>query len=143
MASPKIKAIVVLDVGASSRGQASFKTGVIKTTSDSFASLESTLAVIETNFAPIFLIVGIRFSNSSLSPDLPMAMIMSSHEMIPASPWAASAGCKKTEGVPVEDKVEEIFFPTSPDLPTPVTINFPLHSKISSIACLIDGSKFF
>lgn len=46
----------------------------------------------------------------------------------------ASAGCKKNEGVPVDEKVEEIFLPTIPDLPIPVITTLPLQFKIKFTA---------
>ena len=45
-----------------------------------------------------------------------------------------SAGCKKYDGVPVDDKVAAIFLPIRPDLPIPVMITLPLQEYKSSIA---------
>src|ERR1039458_6786531 len=44
---------------------------------------------------------------------------------MPTSPCAASAGCRKNAGVPVEASVDAILFAICPDLPTPVTITRP------------------
>ena len=54
--------------------------------------------------------------------------------IIPRSPCSASAGCKKTEGVPVEENVAAIFRPINPDLPMPVTTTRPLQASKSSTA---------
>ncbi len=64
-------------------------------------------------------------SNSNVSPELESIRIISSLVTIPKSPCAASAGCIKKEGVPVEEKVADIFFAIMPDLPTPVRIKRP------------------
>ena len=53
---------------------------------------------------------------------------------MPRSPCSASAGCKKNDGVPVDENVAAIFRPISPDLPMPVTTTRPLHANSSSTA---------
>ena len=50
---------------------------------------------------------------------------------MPRSPCSASAGCRNTDGVPVEENVAAIFRPISPDLPMPVTTTRPLQASSS------------
>ena len=65
--------------------------------------------------------VGSSATISSVSPLLEMAITTSPLTIRPRSPWMASAGCRKRDGVPVEAKVAEIFWPIRPLLPMPVT----------------------
>ena len=60
------------------------------------------------------------------SPPLEMASTTSSVVSMPRSPWLASAGWTKNDGVPVEARVAAIFCPIWPDFPIPVTITRPL-----------------
>ena len=46
----------------------------------------------------------------------------------------ASAGCRKSEGVPVEARVAEIFWPMRPLLPIPVTTTRPAQPARRSTA---------
>ena len=45
----------------------------------------------------------------------------------PRSPWAASPGCRKQAGVPVDDRVVATFRATMPTLPMPVVMTLPLQ----------------
>ena len=62
---------------------------------------------------------------SSVSPEVERAITTSSGWMMPMSPWMASAGCRKTAGLPVEVMVAAILRPIRPDLPMPVTTTWP------------------
>ena len=93
-ASPKARAAVVLEVGASPRGQASLFTPTFRTTSAFFARVESVLPTMAMSFAPIRRREGSMFSTSPVSPLLDMAMITSSAVTMPRSPWIPSAGCR-------------------------------------------------
>src|SRR5262245_59201655 len=53
---------------------------------------------------------------------------------MPRSPWLASAGCTKNEGVPVEASVAAILRPICPDLPMPDTISRPRDLRTVSTA---------
>src|SRR5262249_44582429 len=53
---------------------------------------------------------------------------------MPRSPWLASAGCTKNDGVPVGASVAAILRPTWPDLPIPETITRPREPLIRSTA---------
>src|SRR5690349_579038 len=66
---------------------------------------------------------------------------MSPRASIPKSPCNASAGCRKKEGVPVLESVAEIFRPTMPDLPIPVTATRPWHAKRRSTARSNEASR--
>src|SRR6267143_1811177 len=71
---------------------------------------------------------------SSVSPPYETASIASPRASIPKSPCSASAGCRKKDGVPVLDNVEEIFRAINPDLPIPLTTTRPLHANNTSTA---------
>jgi hypothetical protein len=56
-------------------------------------------------------------------------MTTSLAETMPRSPWRASVGLRKSEGVPVEANVATSLSPIFPALPTPVTTSRPgMHS---------------
>ena len=61
---------------------------------------------------------------------------MSLCDTAPKSPWYASRGFMKNDGVPVLDSVAAIFAPMCPLFPTPVTTTFPSHSSIIFTALL-------
>src|SRR4030088_3165054 len=61
-------------------------------------------------------------------------MMTSSGVIMPRSPWLASAGWTKNEGLPVDANVAAILWPTWPDLPIPLTTTRPRAPRISSIA---------
>ncbi len=73
---------------------------------------------------------------SSLFPELEIAISTSPRTSIPKSPWPASPGCIKKDGVPVEANVAAIFRPICPDLPIPVITTRPLHCNSTSQARL-------
>ena len=70
--------------------------------------------------------------SSAVSPEFDIKMQMSPSQIIPKSPWLASAACTKYEGVPVLARVADNFRPICPDLPMPETITRPLHLIIDS-----------
>ena len=82
-------------------------------------------SVIATRHAPSRRIAGIRRRTSSVSPLWESASTTSSVRMRPRSPWTASAGWSENARVPVEASVAASFWPTSPDLPIPVTMTLP------------------
>ena len=76
-------------------------------------------------FAPIRLISGTRRMSSWLSPELERKITISFSVIIPRSPWLASPGCIKNDGVPVLERVEAIFPAICPDFPMPLKITLP------------------
>ena len=72
--------------------------------------------------------------SSSVIPLYEMAITTSLGSNIPRSPWYASSGFTKKEGVPVEASVAAILHPIWPLLPTPVMINLPWQLYIMSTA---------
>ena len=138
MASPTISCIVVEVVGARPFGQASFAFGRLRAIFDDFAKW---LFLFEDNPINLLLLSWANLTispNSVVSPDHEIAKITSFFSIIPISPWLASVGWIKKDGVPVEDNVAEIFLPIWPDFPTPVTITLPFDLKIIFTA----SSKF-
>ena len=108
-ASPIARAAVVLAVGASPRGHASFGTATFKTASARLAMVDSeppVIAIIETFL--FFRLLSSRF-NSAVSPLYEMARTTSLGSTMPRSPCIASTGCRKKEAVPVLFKVAAIF----------------------------------
>ncbi len=59
-------------------------------------------------------------------------MKTSSRVTMPRSPWKASPGCMKNDGVPVLAKVAAIFLPMMPDLPMPQTMTRPEALRMAS-----------
>src|SRR5579871_109707 len=133
-ASPMAKAAVVLAVGANLKGQASFLTPTSTTISLMRAMEEWRLPVKRTTRQPMRFNRGRRVFSSSVPPLLERARTTSPLEAFPMSPWRASAGLKKRAGVPVEERVAAIFWPTSPDFPMPVTTTRPLDLRMSFTA---------
>ena len=80
------RAVVVLEVGARSRGQASVSTPVSRCTSDDLASTESGLPVMLTSRVPMRLSSGSRVTISATDPELDRAMTASSAVIMPISP---------------------------------------------------------
>ena len=76
---------------------------------DSLASALFSSLVIQMIGTFFFLQWIIIFDSSGVSPELEIKIIVSLDEIIPKSPWFASQGCIKKDGVPIEEKVEEIF----------------------------------
>ena len=91
IASQTTNAAVVEHVGAMSKGHASLSTNVEIVKSEFFASVEAKLPVKE---IILFLLInkGMIRNNSSVSPELDIATIMSSSCTAPRSPCTASAG---------------------------------------------------
>ena len=74
------------------------------------------------------------FFSSTVSPDQESARITSSWVIMPRSPWAASLGCTKKAGVPVEANVAATFWPMWPLLPMPETMTARARYHRSSTA---------
>ena len=85
-------------------------------------------------FAPILLIRGSSTMSSWLSPELERKITISFSVIIPRSPWLASPGCIKKDGVPVLEKVDAIFPAICPDFPIPLKITLPSQPRIHSTA---------
>ena len=128
-ASPITSAAVVLAVGARPSGHASSETLTSTCTSARRASVEPGLPVSAMSGTPWRRIVGTIISSSSVSPELDSAMTMSSGVIMPRSPWLASPGCTKNDGVPVEASVAAILRPMWPDLPMPDTTTRPRQAS--------------
>src|SRR5260370_11178113 len=71
---------------------------------------------------------------SSVSPLEERASTTSPRTSTPRSPCMASAGCRKSAGVPVELRVAAILRPMMPLLPMPVTTTRPLQACSSASA---------
>ena len=67
---------------------------------------------------------------SADSPLLEIAITISFSVTMPRSPWNASAGCRKNDGVPVLANVAAILRAICPDLPMPVTMTRAGQSKM-------------
>src|SRR6266850_751541 len=100
----------------------------------SLASVDEGLPVIEISLTPRRLILSRRRRSSSVSPEFDTARTTSPGTTIPRSPWIASAGCMKREGVPVDARVAAIFRQMIPDFPIPVTTTRPLQAWIAATA---------
>ncbi len=133
-ASPRTRVTVVEEVGARFSGQASWPTLASRFTSAALARGDSGLPVMLIRVMPRRLIRGNRVTISAVEPELDRARTTSSLVIMPMSPWLASAGCTKKEGVPVLARVAAIFLPTWPDLPMPTTTTRPLPASSSSQA---------
>ena len=72
--------------------------------------------------------------SSSLWPEFEKRIITSLLTIIPKSPWLASPGCMKKAGVPVLDKVDEIFRAIWPDFPIPLSTTLPLQPTMALTA---------
>ena len=77
---------------------------------------------------------------SDVAPEFEIIIAKSFWVIAPRSPCVASAGCKKNDGVPVLERVAEIFLAIWPDLPMPINNTLPFVSRISSHASLKDSS---
>ena len=135
-ASPIARSAVVLAVGASPRGQASFSTPTSITISLYRAKVDLRFPVKAITLHPILRMLGTSKFSSSVSPLLERASNTSSGLTMPRSPCIASTGCKNKERVPVLFKVATIFLPTIPDFPIPLTISLPLVQQIKSTMVL-------
>ena len=124
-ASPSASAAVVLAVGARPSGQASVSTAASRCTSDACAS-DDRLVAGEGDDARA-LALEVRHQQHEL---VGLAGVRQHHTtssavIMPRSPWAASAGCTKNAGVPVEASVAASLRATWPDLPMPETTTRP------------------
>ncbi len=127
--------VAVVDVvGARFIGQASLSTLTSRWTSANCARFEDGLPLMAMSLAPMRLTMGTMVSSSPVSPEFEMAMKTSRSVTMPRSPCAASAGCTKKAGVPVEASVAAILRPMWPDLPMPETTTRPSHCNNSSTA---------
>ena len=122
-------------VGASPCGQASSILGRISATSAARASVESPREVTAMSGRRKRREYSTMLRSSGVSPDHESAMTASSPPIMPRSPWLASAGWMKKDGVPVEARVAAILAPTCPLLPMPVTMTRPCVSAIAVQAC--------
>ena len=134
-------AAVVLVVGARFRGQASAGTLTSRWTRPSRASVEAGFPVIETSGTPMRRMSGRMVRISAVSPEFDRASTASSRVIMPRSPWLASAGCRKNDGVPVLARVAAILPATCPDLPMPVTTTRPRQPMSRRQAATNDASS--
>ncbi len=133
-ASPMARAAVVEAVGARPRGQASARTSTSRCTSAAWARGERALPVSATTGEPSRFTHGTRARISSVSPLFETASSTSPFTIRPRSPWMASAGWRKSEGLPVEASVAEIFCAMIPLLPMPVATTRPVQPRSVSTA---------
>ena len=109
--SPMTVITVVEVVGVIPRVQTSAGCPVLRHTSDSLASGLSGLPVMTMNFRPGFRLWA-SWVNSTISRVLPEFEINNNRSFscrMPRSPCCASLGCRKTEGIPVEQNVVAMF----------------------------------
>jgi hypothetical protein len=128
------RAAVVEAVGARPSGQASALTPTSRCTSAAWASGERGSPVSATTREPSRLTHGTRARISPVSPLFETARSTSPLTIRPRSPWVASAGCRKSEGQPVEARVAEIFCAMNPLLPMPVATTRPVQPRSVSTA---------
>src|ERR1051326_2045757 len=131
-ASPRARVAVVDAVGARPRGHASLGIAAERWKSAPRASVELGLPVMATIDAPMRSRRGIRLTSSSVSPELEMARTTSPRTTMPRSPWLASAGWRKNDGVPVDASVALIFLQMIPDLPRPIVTTRPGQALMRS-----------
>ena len=124
-ASPIANAAVVLAVGARFKGQASAGTPMSRCTVAMRASADCEFPVKAIKGTPNRLMTGRMVRISLVSPEFDSASTASSRVIMPTSPWLASPGWTKNEGVPVLARVAAIFPPIWPDLPMPITTMRP------------------
>ena len=125
--SPITVMAVVDVVGVIPNTQTSAGLPVLRQTSDSFASGLSGFPVITINFRSGSRLWAKRV-NSTISRVLPELEISRSRSFfckIPKSPCCASLGCRKTDGIPVEQKVVAMFRAMCPAYPIPEVTSFP------------------
>ena len=133
-ASPKASVRVVEVVGAIPITQASGAAGKVK------RYCAARINVLSSR--PDMPIIGIEnratwatiSPNSAVSPEFEIKITKSSGVIIPKSPWLASAGWTKAEGVPVEARVELILRAICPDFPIPDKITRPFVASMASTA---------
>ena len=117
-------------VGARPLGQASGAAGMVRQTSAARPSVLPAYAVMAISGMAKRLAKATTGASSAVSPDQEMASRTSPLCTMPRSPWLASAECTNDAGSPVDASVAAIFRPTSPDLPTPVTMTRPRAAEI-------------
>ena len=133
-ASPSASMAVVDALGARPCGPGSAICPSSSTTSLWRPSVESFACVIATSAAPQALTCGSMTKSSSVSPDLENASSRSPASTRPRSPWIASAGCRKIDGVPVDASVADVFWAMKPALPMPVVTTRPRSPRTMSSA---------
>ena len=132
--SPMTVITVVEVVGVIPRVQTSAGCPVLRHTSDSLASGLSGLPVMTMNFRPGFRLWA-SWVNSTISRVLPEFEINNSRSFscrMPRSPCCASLGCRKTEGIQVEQNVVAMFIAICPALPMPEVTSLPFFLCICS-----------
>ena len=132
---------MVLDVGASPSGHASAGTLASRCTAANPAIDDRGRPVIAIIATPWRLSAGTIARISSDSPEFDSASTTSSSVTMPRSPWLASPGCMKNDGVPVDASVAEILRATCPDLPIPVQTTRPRQASISRQAAANSGPR--
>jgi hypothetical protein len=108
IASPIARVAVVDDVGARFRGQASLLTATLRWQVEYFASSDAGLPDIDIIGILRSVSRGMKRNSSSVCPEFEIANTTSPAVNIPKSPWKASRGFTKNEGVPVLASVEAI-----------------------------------
>ena len=98
--------------------------------SDLLDKVEFRRPIIPIIVTPFYWSAGKIWMSSMVSPLFETINTTSSLVIIPWSPWVASPGWTKWEGVPVEAMVEAIFGEINPDFPMPETISHPEHYKM-------------
>ena len=119
MASPRTRVFIDDVVGARFSGHASRSTEISRTMRAAFARLLPAPAVSAMICASSRWNAGRRRKISSVSPEFEIRITTSLLRTMPRSPWIASAGCKNSDGVPVDASVAAILRPIRPDLPIP------------------------
>ena len=102
--------------------------------SESFASDDFGLPVIEITLSPCRRIAGMSRRTSSDSPLKLSATSTSRPVTIPRSPCIACTGLRTIERVPVEAKMALIFSATCRFLPTPVTTTSPPPANVDRMS---------
>ena len=131
-----ITVITVVDVvGVIPNVHTSAGLPVLRQTSDSSASGLSGLPVITINFNPGFKLCAscVNSTISRVLPELEMSNSKSFSCKMPRSPCCASLGCKKTEGIPVEQNVVAMFMAICPAFPIPLVTSLPFLIQICSM----------
>ncbi len=124
----------MLVVGARPSGHASGTGPISRTTSAAAASELFWPPVTAMIGAPIRLSAGSSRKISSVSPLFDSASTRSPGTSRPRSPCSASAGCRNSDGVPVDANVALIFCAMNPGFPIPVTTTRPEQARMRSTA---------
>ena len=125
--SPMTVIAVVEVVGVIPNVQTSAGFPVLRQTSDSCANGLSGFPVITMNFKSGSRLCANRVSStiSRVLPELEINKSKSFFCKIHKSPCCASLGCRKTDGIPVEQKVVAMFIAICPAFPMPEVTSFP------------------